>query len=275
MGMLIVAVLALLGLAWVVSAPWRIERLRARIAARPFPAAWRRILRERVPLVARLPVDLQQRLKSSIQVFLAEKPFIGCAGLEVTDEMRVVVAAQACLLELHDRPRWFPGLRQILVYPSAFVVERTHALGGGVLQDRREALSGESWSRGQVVLSWDDALAGAADPDDGRNVVIHEFAHQLDQQKGYASGVPLLRGRRRYRRWSTVFEQAWQSLRADLDAGRPTLLGEYAATEPAEFFAVASEVFFEQPHRMAADAPQVWHELLSFYRIDPTQWHPG
>ena len=120
-----------------------------------------------------------------MQVFLAEKPFIGCDGLEVTDEMRVTIAAQACLLILNRRTDYFANLRQILVYPGAFLVDRVHTDGAGVLQEQRQVLSGESWSQGQVILSWDDVVDGASVVDDGRNVVIHEFAHQLDQQNGH------------------------------------------------------------------------------------------
>ena len=171
-------------IAWLAGEPawdrWR----RARVAARPFPAAWTAIVERRVPYVRRLPPDSRRALERHIQVFLAEKPFTGCAGMEITDEVRVTVAAQACLLLLGRRAGGFPGLRQVLVYPGAFLVERFHpvVVGGVVLQSEEpRVLSGESWTHGQVVLSWEGVLEGAVQPDDGRNVVIHEFAHQLDQ----------------------------------------------------------------------------------------------
>jgi hypothetical protein len=246
---------------------------RARIRRQPFPAAWRDILRRRVPYVRGLPADLQLQLKKHIQVFVAEKPFIGCAGLEVTDEMRITIAAQACLLMLNRRhAAYYPQLRQILVYPSAFLVDRVHTDGAGVLQEQRRALSGESWSQGQVILSWQDALDGAAVTDDGQNVVIHEFAHQLDQENGPANGAPHLAGRRHYERWSQVMAAEFAQLRARVEGDQPTLLSAYGATDPAEFFAVASEVFFEQPQRLAAEHPALYRELAGVYRLNPLSW---
>lgn len=273
MPLLLVGVLVLLLVAWLAGEPHFIEWRRERLRRQPFPLAWRRILRRRVPALRRLPAKLQLQLKQHIQVFLAEKPFIGCAGLVVTDEMRVTIAAQACLLLLNrQRPQYFPELRQVLVYPGAFVVDRVHADGTGVLQDQRQVLSGESWSQGQVILSWEDALDGAAIPDDGRNVVIHEFAHQLDQETGHANGAPRLGGRPHYEQWSRVFDAAYQRLHAQLARGEASLFCEYAATNPAEFFAVASEVFFEQPQRMVAECPELYSELSGFYRVDPAGW---
>jgi len=246
---------------------------RARIRRRPFPAEWREILRRRVPYVRHMPADLQLQLKKHMQVFLAEKPFIGCAGLAVTEEMRVTIAAQACLLMLNRRrPSYFAELRQILVYPGAFVVDRVHTDGAGVLQDQRRALSGESWSQGQVILSWQDTLDGAAVVDDGQNVVIHEFAHQLDQENGHANGAPLLSGAKRYARWSQVMAAEFARLQAQVDSGQPSLLSSYGATNPAEFFAVATEVFFEQPEKLAADSPALYGELSQFYRLNPLSW---
>ena len=264
--------LALVPLLWLLGEPAYLRWRRRRIAATPFPTAWRAVLRRRVPYFWRLPADLQLQLKQHIQVFLAEKPFIGCAGMTVTDEVRVTIAAQACLLLLNRPDHNFPNLRQILVYPGAFAVNRVHAAGGGVLQEQRQALSGESWSQGQVVLSWADSRDGAATPDDGHNVVLHEFAHQLDQETGPANGAPRLGSARRYARWSRVFEAEFHRLRQQSAQGVATLLNPYGATDPAEFFAVATEVFYEQPAALAADAPALYQELCGFYRVNPLQW---
>ena len=176
--------LALLG--WPRWVAWQ----RQRVATQMFPPQWRKVLRRRVPLVRRLPVPLQLQLKKHMQVFIAEKPIIGCAGLRVSDEMRVVIAAQACLLVLNRSTDYFPNLRQILLYPGAFAVDRASTNDAGVQQEQRQAMAGESWSQGQVILSWQDCLEGAARSDDGRNVVIHEFAHQLDQENAVANGAP-------------------------------------------------------------------------------------
>lgn len=250
---------------------WRTLR-RRRIAQRPFPVAWRAILRRRMPLLRQLPADLQLQLKRLVQVFLAEKPFIGCAGLEVTDEMRVLVAAQACLLILNRPSDCYPLLRQVLLYPSAYWVDRRDGDGTGVLHERREARSGESWARGQVILSWPDVVAGAADPHDGHNLVIHEFAHQLDQERGHATGAPFLGARGRYARWAAVLGGEFRRLREQLARGEETLLPPYAATEPAEFFACASEVFFERPVDLATRHGALFSELASYYCVDPLSW---
>ena len=245
---------------------------RDRVRRQAFPPAWRDILRRRMPAYTRLPPDLQLQLRKHVQVLLAEKPFIGCAGLEVTDEMRVLIAAQAALLLLNRRADYFGNLRQILVYPGAFVVERSQADGSGLTHETRRALSGESWQQGQVLLSWDDVLAGAADPDDGRNVVIHEFAHQLDQERGRANGAPWLGRRERYARWAAVLGAEFAALHQRLARGEPGLIDPYAATDPAEFFAVVSEHFFEQPGLLAAAHPALYGELVQCYRTDPLSW---
>jgi Mlc titration factor MtfA (ptsG expression regulator) len=270
--LILIGGLALLFVTWVVAEPFLIERRRVRLRAQPFPAAWRAILERRVPYVRRLPPDLQRQLERHIQVFVAEKAFIGCGGLDISDEVRVTIAAQACLLILNRTTDYYPNLRQILVYPGAFIIERLRAEPSGVLQDQRHALSGESWTRGQVVISWQDALEGAAIVDDGRNVVIHEFAHQLDQQKGYANGAPWLGRRDRYPRWSQVMGAEFARLQEQALLGQPSLFSHYGATSPAEFFAVISEVFFEQPREMASMHPALYAELRSLYRVDPSSW---
>ena len=248
---------------------------RSRVRASAFPAAWRKILQRRVPLVRTLPVDLQLQLKKHMQVFIAEKSFLGCGGLQITEEMRVVIAAQACLLILNRATDYFGKVRQILVYPSAFVVNRTTVDGAGVQQDNRRALAGESWSQGQVILSWQDTLEGAIFADDGRNVVIHEFAHQLDQENGAARGAPpptLGDTRHNVQRWSEVFLSAYAQLQAEAVHGVQGLLNHYGAQDPAEFFAVVSEVFFEQGRALALQYPALYSELRGYYKVDPAGW---
>ena len=283
--------LALLFLLWLIGQPWLSERKRQRIRAKPFPAEWRDILKHRVPYVYLMPADLQLQLKAHIQVFLAEKAFIGCDGLAIDDEIRVTIAAQACLLILNRSDFYYPELRQILVYPGSFVVKREHTDGAGIKHSGRQVLAGESWSNGQVVLSWHDTLQGAAVPDDGNNVVIHEFAHQLDQEKGAANGAPMLARRAHYRRWSQVLNEEYRALQArrafrgerilnpqveqtaeSAQAAQDPLFSDYGATDPAEFFAVISEVFFERPARMAREHSALYQELARFYRVDPLTW---
>ncbi len=269
--------LALLGfggllIAWFAGQPRLSNWLRTRRQAEPFPAEWRRILRRRVPLLHRMPVDLQLQLKKHIQVFLAEKTFVGCQGLEINDDVRVTIAAQACLLLLNRPTDYFPRLRQILVYPGAFAVQHDEVDAAGVVHARRDVRAGESWEQGQVILSWDDVRRGAAVPHDGWNVVIHEFAHQLDAESGKTNGAPELHSARQYKQWSQLMQAHYDALQAALTRGEDTFLDPYAATAPAEFFAVLSETFYEQPLALQKAHPALYAELKSFYRVDPATW---
>ncbi len=249
--------------------PWWTRRQHERLRGKPFPRAWSRALQRRVPLAARLPAPLRQRLQQLVQVFIAEKPFIGCNGQAITDEQRVTIAAQACLLLL-GRPdeACYPRLRQVLVYPEPFVAPHRQWLPGGVVNEQPRALAGESWGQGQVILAWSEVLAGAADPDDGRNVVLHEFAHQIDQDSGEADGRPWLRDTAARRRWAAVMDDGLARLR---EHALPTL-DDYGASDPAEFFAVATEAFFERSQALADEAPELYAALARLYRLDPRQW---
>jgi Mlc titration factor MtfA (ptsG expression regulator) len=246
---------------------WR----RQRIARQPFPAEWRDIMRRRVPMVRELPAARQLRLKKHIQVLLREVPFIGCAGLEVSDEMRVTIAAQAAFLLL-GRGGSFGNLREVLVYPGHFVVPRSEAGAGGVVHEGRDVLAGQSWQRGQVILAWAAVQDGAADPHDGANVVMHEFAHQLDQDTGAANGAPYVGRGALQQDWARVMNREFNALRAGLAREEPSLIGPYAATSPAEFFAVTTELFFERPDALAAERPSLYEQLKRCYRLDPSTW---
>ena len=249
-------------------ATWR----RGRVQRQAFPKAWRNILRRRMPAFARLPPHLQLQIKKHVQVLVAEKPFIGCAGLVITNEMRVLISAQAALLLLNRNAGYFSNLRQVLVYPGAFVVQRSTPDAAGLTHVTRRALTGESWQQGQLLLSWDDVLAGAADPHDGHNVVIHEFAHQLDQERGRANGAPWLGQRQAYAAWAAVLGREFNALRTNLAQGIEVVIDPYAATDPAEFFAVVSEHFFEQPQALAAAHPALYSEFTRCYGTDPLTW---
>ena len=246
---------------------WR----RQRISRRPFPAAWRELLRRRVPLARELPAAQQLRLKKHIQVLLAEVPFVGCAGLEVDDEMRITIAAQAAFLLL-GRGGSFGNLREVLVYPGHFVVPRSEAGAGGVVHEGRDVLAGQSWQRGQVIVAWDAVRDGAAEPHDGANVVMHEFAHQLDQDSGAANGAPYVGRGALQQAWARVMNQEFEALQDRLANAQPGLIDPYAATSPAEFFAVATEHFFEQPAALATERPALYEQLRRCYRLDPASW---
>jgi Mlc titration factor MtfA (ptsG expression regulator) len=253
--------------------PWWVERRRARLRDTPFPVAWSHILRQRLPQLRRLPRALQRELNRQIMVFVAEKDFIGCGGFVIDDEVRLTIAAQACLLTVNQPRRdYYPALQSVLVYPGPFFVDRSIPDVDGIVAEQRVVMVGESWAQGRVVLSWPDVVAGAAIDEVGRNVVIHEFAHQLDQATGSANGAPLLPSRRRYATWSNVLGAAFTRLCEDLALGRPNLIDAYAATNPAEFFAVVSEVFFELPDRLASAEPALYAELSHFYNLDPALW---
>lgn len=275
MGLLVLGALVVLVIAVLAGQPAWQRWQRRRLRRQAFPAHWRTLLRRRVPLVGRMPADLQLQLKKAMQVFIAEKNFIGCNGLTITEEMRVVIAAQACLLLLNRPSDYFAAVRQILVYPGAFLAPRNAVDAAGVHSEHREALIGESWSQGQVILSWADTLEGAANAEDGRNVVIHEFAHQLDQENGAALGAPPpLPGdsERDATRWSHVFGEAYFQVRAATQRGESCVLDAYAGHDPAEFFAVASETFFERPQQLRAEFGALYDELRGYYKVDPANW---
>ena len=271
--LLMIGTLVLAVAGWLVGPPaWAAWR-RARLTARPFPKGWRTLLRRRMPLYHRLPWPQQQQLQRHVQVLLGTVPFIGCRGQAITDEVRVLVAAQAALLLLGRPAGSFRGLRQVLVYPGPFVVDRP-VTEGHIVQDARRVLVGESWQQGQLILSWPDVLAGAADAHDGHNVVIHEFAHQLDQETGVANGAPYL-GRgdgQAQARWATVLGQAFDDLRQALARGDATLIDPYGTTDAGEFFAVVSELFFERPVDLHARHPALYAELSGYFRCDPRSW---
>lgn len=253
--------------------PTLVALRRRALRARPFPDVWREILKQNVPFVRQLPADLQLQLKRHIHVFISEKEFVGCAELDITDEVRVTIAAQACLLLLNRRTDYFPELQQILVYPDSFVVNRERMDVTGVMHEQRQVLSGESWTQGKVILSWRDVLAGAAEIADGRNVVIHEFAHQLDQYDGTANGFPLMTNGKIRRRWTEVFTREFIQLQQHAAQQRPTVFDYYGATNPAEFFAVATETFFERAAQLSTAHPAMYKLLCDFYKVNPLSWH--
>lgn len=246
---------------------WRDQRLRQR----PFPSQWEPALQRGVPVYGALTPEQQERLRKLVQVFIARKTFYGCAGLEVTDEMRVVIAAQACLLLLNNGKQVYPKLKSVLVYPAAFRVDRADHQEDGTVSSGGRDLAGESWSNGKVILSWDSVERGVADFNDGNNVVLHEFAHQLDSESGSTNGAPALRSNS-YRTWSAVFSSHFDNLRHRAMRRRATVMDTYGATNPAEFFAVATETFFEKPHQLAERRPDLYAELRQYYQVDPRDW---
>lgn len=249
---------------------WLKTRRRRRFAGRPLPEEWRRIVRRNVPYALCLSGAEQLKLDELIQIFLLEKQFEGAGGLEMTDEIRVTIAAQACVLILGRPDEIYPLLQSVIVYPHAYVARSVSRRPDGTVSDDMQARLGESWSRGAVVLAWDDVLRSASDIHDGHNVVFHEFAHQLDADSGgSANGAPRLPKRSMYVAWARVLGEDYESLTRDIRRHRPTFLDSYAGTSPAEFFAVAAEFFFEKPVALKARHPQLYEQLRLFYRQDP------
>jgi MtfA peptidase len=243
-------------------------RRREKLRALPFPPEWRAILVAKVPYLARLTDAERVELEGHIQIFLAEKSFEGCGGLDLTDEMRVIIAAQACLLLLGRVTDYYPELASILVYPSAYVGKTTKHEGGLVVEGDQARL-GESSDRGVVVLAWDDVLRGAYDTKDGHNVVLHEFAHQLDQEDGSADGAPVLSRRAHYGTWSEVLGGEYEHLVEEAERHRKTVMDKYGATNPAEFFAVLTETFFEKPLQLRTKHPELYEQMRGYYKQDP------
>jgi hypothetical protein len=244
------------------------HRRREKWRQQPFPPAWLAIIEHNVPYYRRLTPEDQRELLGDVQIFLAEKTFAG-VELEITDEIRVTIAAQACVLLLHRDTDYYPTMLSVVVYPHEYFVEARHRLPDGTVEEGVEARLGESWHRGEVVLSWDDVQRDAADWTDGHNVVFHEFAHQLDGEFGPHDGAPALPRREMFAEWSRVFTQEYEQLVDDVERHRPTVLRKYGATNPAEFFAVTVEAFFEKSVALRDQHPELYTQLRSFFEQDP------
>ncbi len=229
-------------------------------------ALWAAAL-ERLPFLARLSAEERARLREQVVLFLHDKQVNGAGGLVVDDFMRVVIAAQACILTLNIGLDWYRGWVEIIVYPDEFVPEYEYEDEDGLIHRIREPRSGEAWPGGPLILSWADAAGDHGMG--GYNVVIHEFAHKLDMKNGDANGCPPLPEDISRREWAHAFGSAYADFCARVDTDQHTNIDPYAAESPGEFFAVASEVFFVAPAVLAADYPAVYVLLKRFYRQDP------
>jgi MtfA peptidase len=227
---------------------------------------WRKAL-ERHEFLRTLSSDERARLRDCVLLFLHEKSMHGARGLIVSDEMRVAIAAQACILILNLDIDFYRGWVDIIVYPDEFVAEYEYTDEDGVVHAVREPMTGESWGEGPLILSWADA--GEAKPGTGYNVVIHEFAHKIDMLNGDADGFPPLHADMERNEWLRVFTRAYEDLCAALERAEETAIDPYAAEHPSEFFAVMSEAFFDLPMAVRARYPDVYAQLSRFYRQDP------
>ena len=266
----VLAVAALILAAFIARWAWRTRR-RKKLMSAAFPPEWREIIARNVPLFRLIPEPLRRELEGDISVFLAEKDFEGCGGLDITDEIRVTVAAQACILLLNRKAGYYPGLSTILVYPSAYVAAEGFR-ADGTFSNEESVRAGESWDAGTVVLAWDHVQGDSLDVHDGHNVVLHEFAHQLDQQSGVADGRPILGQNTSYVTWGRVMSAEYERLQRRVARHKRSALDDYGATNPAEFFAVATETFFEKPRLLRESEPELYEELGQYYRLDPVEW---
>lgn len=242
---------------------WRRERE----LKHPFPSAWHHTLTSSVPLYGKLPPDLKTRLRQHVQLFLAEKAFYGCDGFEVDDRVRVTIAGHACLLILARPFSEYDEVRSILVYPDLYRAQAPEH-DGMVVSTSDQIRAGEASSRGQVVLAWTECEEAARPGTGPHNVILHEFTHQLDYLDGTADGAPPLNGHQA-EEWQHTMTEAYEDLRHSLRHHHRGWLDPYGATQPAEFFAVLTEAFYQQPQHLKDKQPSVYAVLCNYYRVDP------
>ncbi len=242
---------------------WR----RSQALEHPFMEHWRVILAAQVPLYRRLPPELKHQLEQHVQLFMTEKNFYGCDGFEVDDRVMLTIAGHACLLILARSYSDYDEINSILVYPHVYRVQEQHQ-DGMVVSHSDQIRAGEASSLGQVVLAWSQCEESAINRDSPHNVILHEFAHQLDYLDGTADGAPPLSGEQA-NQWRETMTHAYEQLRQSLRHHAESWLDPYGATAPAEFFAVLTETFFQQPQHLLDQQPEVYEALRGFYRIDP------
>lgn len=246
------------------------RRRRRRIRARPFPSAWREHVDRNIPLFARLSFREQSEVLGHAQVLLEEKRFEGCGDLALTDEIRVTIAVQAARLLVNRDDDYFPTVTSVLVYPASVVHEATTHRGGGIVEETEMAAAGLATGRlGAIVLAWDSVTHGLSDPNDARDVVLHEFAHELDFQDRTFDGTPSLASQSAYRAWGRAMQAEFETHQAAVAAGVQTAIDAYGATNSAEFFAVLTEHFFERPVELRSRHAPLYEVLREFYRQDP------
>lgn len=252
---------------------WLKKRRRRKILNQPFPKEWSRILATNVRHAAFLTNLQQQQLKQFVQIFVAEKNWEGCNGLKMTDEVRVTIAAQAGLLMLGLPDAFFDHVLSILVYPDEYIQKEKSISTGGIVTEQTIPMLGQAEWQGPVVLSWADTLAGGRGESPGDNLVLHEFAHQLDMMNGrFVDGIPPVSSADELRRWSRLFEAEYQQLVEKCQHGHPTAISCYGTQNEAEFFAVLTEAFFERPLHLQQDHEECYQLLADYFRVDPAEW---
>jgi len=257
---------------YLVVRPKLVQKRRSRLRRQPLPQGVEEILSRNVGLYSLLPDEQRVQLHGHVNVFLEEKRFLGVGGQEITPEVAITIAGIACMLLLNREPSYFPGFSSILVYPDTYEADQVDY--DGVVETRkRSRRAGESWHRGPVVLSWSNVLQGSVNAGDGYNVVLHEFAHKLDEENSGTNGQPILHAAGHYREWAEVLGREYRSFADRVSRRKNKVIDEYGLTSPAEFFAVATESFFEKAKVMQRRLPDLYEQLKKFYAVDPASWN--
>lgn len=244
------------------------------VRRRTVPAEWREILGRRAAFYPHLPEPMREKLHRRMQVFLDEKIYEGCGGLELTSEMRVLIAAYACMLILEEASDYYPALKAILVYPDEYVAPVHYEDYGGIVTEGWEERSGESWNPGNIVLSWRDIEEDLGRPFEGRNLIYHEFAHQMDFRYGISAGISFEGEAESEDAWTQALAATYRRLIKKSKRGTEDVLDLYGATNPAECFAVATETFLENPRGLRESDPGLYEQLKSLYGLDPARFIP-
>lgn len=268
--LVIISVPVAVGL-YLVIKPKFVQKRRTRLRRQPLPQGVEEILSRNVGLYSLLPDDLREQLHGHVNVFLDEKRFLGVGGQEIMPEVAITIAGTACMLLLNREPSYFPGFSSILVYPDTYEADQVD-YDGVVETHKRSRRAGESWHRGPVVLSWNNVLQGTINAGDGYNVVLHEFAHKLDEENSGTNGQPILHAAGHYQEWAEVLGREYQSFADRVSRRKNKVIDEYGLTSPAEFFAVATESFFEKAVAMQRRLPDLYEQLKKFYAVDPASW---
>lgn len=245
------------------------------VQRKPFPDQWQEILERDVPVWSRLPARYHEPFRIRVKVFMDEKLFEGCNGLQLTETHKVVISAYACLPILEEPSDYYRDLQVILLYPDDYMATVHEEDEAGVITSGTEARKGESWDTGSIILSWSDIEENLYRSPDGQNLILHEFAHQLDQHYGLTAGISEEGRVIHDDEWNRALASAFSEFRRKLRRRAKTCLDPYGAEHPAEFFSVATEAFFEIPAKLKSEYPALYDALAEFYRLDPAEWHAG
>lgn len=265
--------LSILAIAFMLHRLWKHlqKRKERELYSAELPRSWVAILEQDVGLYRFLPAELKNKLHGHINYFMHSKTFSGCDGLELTERMKVIIAANACILVLNREETIYPGFETILVYPNTYMAQG--ASNHDLIESQAVSVrAGESWHRGPIVLSWNHVKAGSLDTRDGHNVVMHEFAHKLDEESSATNGMPVLHSKQQYHDWVKVLTDQYNRFLTRVDNNKNKIIDDYGSVSPPEFFAVATESFFEKSRAMKEDLPALYEQLQNYYRLDPAQW---